>query len=339
MAEIYREALERALAAACRQTRVLSPEEAGRLARLLLRRTGIRRWMLVRNSARYQCPEVGEWLLARCHRLEFEGLDELMDTARTAIEVVESLRPLPVPGLLGDLRAEAWAVLGNAHRVAGELEAAGEGLEQAAGLLPRGSGDPLVAARVTLFRGALAVERHSFAPALELFLQASQLATEGGDDLLTARSLVSLGRTLTLAGRPAAGLAALRAGRRLLDPERHPALTALALHSLVLVLTHAGRREEARRQLRRGGPLYRQIRRRFGPLHFRWLEGRVSPPGTAPPATSPVPRSSDLRSSDSGSPHPPILPTAAPSARRQPDRILRRRRTGRWGAPRVSRLR
>lgn len=338
MAEIYREALERALAAACRQTRLLSPAEAARLGGCLLGHPESRRWMLVRNTARYQSPEIGEWLLARCHHLDFEGLDELMDTARTAVEVMESLGPLPVPGLLGDLRAEAWAVLGNAHRVAGDLEAAGACLERAAGSLSAGSGDPLVAARVTLFQGALAVEQRSFAAAPDLFLQASHLATQGGDEQLTARALVSLGRASCLAGRPAEGLRALRASQRVLDAERHPALAALALHSLVLVLHRMGRHEEARRQLRRSWPLYQQIRRRFGPLHFRWLVGRFPSSGASPPAASPARLSPDPGSAGPLSPA-PAAPSLVPPARRQPDRILRRRRAGRWGNPKLSRHR
>jgi len=42
-----------------------------------------------------------------------------------------------------DLRASAWAALGNAKRMAGDFPGAGEALRTAAETLEQGSGDPM----------------------------------------------------------------------------------------------------------------------------------------------------------------------------------------------------
>ncbi len=77
--------------------------------------------------------------------------------ARTAAEGLDA--EVYGHGLVADLQARAWAELGNAYRVADDLDEAGAALDEAERRLRQGTGDLYLLARVADLRASLCCDR------------------------------------------------------------------------------------------------------------------------------------------------------------------------------------
>jgi hypothetical protein len=142
----------------------------------------------LRQGARFHTWGVCELLLTRSAgetdpaesghlaRLTLAGADQL-DAARHPPSVVE------------DLKARAWAAVGDARRNQQDLVQAEEALRAAAACLARGTGDLLVEARLLVFEASLRRQQGRTGEAAALLKMAAARYRETGEEQLLERTL------------------------------------------------------------------------------------------------------------------------------------------------------
>ncbi|HEX9940386.1 MAG TPA: hypothetical protein VGG03_00095 [Thermoanaerobaculia bacterium] len=213
--------------------------------------------LLIGESRRTGEPALAEWAVAVAERL---------DARRCGATLARSLLGL------------AWAWLGNARRLAGDLPGAQAALSRAEAPLAEGI-DPLDGAELLEIRARLMADQGKLGEAERLLDRALGLYRMLKERHLQGRVLVQKGtiRGWTLDAEAASqGIRLLREGLALLDERQEPALVPFGLHRLALLLADAGQREEALRTLRRARPLYE--RQGDGPdlVRLRHLEGKIA---------------------------------------------------------------
>lgn len=261
---------EQKLAAAARATEVLFSD--------LMQQTPERRRFLVENSARYQVPRLAERLSEQSLETCFQSPSEAVHLAELAVEIAERLTAdqLPEEGLRNDLKAKAWAFLGNASRAGGDPRGAEQAFVKAEAFLDAGSGDLLQQAQFQQFRGALQGDQGHFVACFRSFDRAIRIYAQCGEDHGRGRAMVYKALFYGYAGRTDDAIDLLQAGIALADGEKEPRLTLAAHHNLILFLTDQGRADEARERLEEIRPKYFELGDRINLLRLRWLEGRIA---------------------------------------------------------------
>jgi len=178
-------------------------------------------------------------------------------------------------GVVADLRARALGELANAHRVADDLFAAAESLKAAVAWARRGTGDPLVVARLADLNASLLSDQRRFAEAVEILDRVHRLFTELGEKHLAGRALISQGLFMGLNDEPRKAILRLSEGLALIDAEREPGLLISAFHSIITSLVECGLHRKARIVLWRTQWLYLEGRNRLNLLRLRWLKAKV----------------------------------------------------------------
>ncbi len=111
------------------------------------------RWLALTEPGRWRSPQMVEALLDHLRREAYEGGGQAEDLARFAVSLAERLDPVAVPpGLVHDLMAQGWALVGRELLAQGAVGATGFALRHAEALLGASSGDVLTAVRVRLVR-------------------------------------------------------------------------------------------------------------------------------------------------------------------------------------------
>ena len=218
-----------------------------RLARLA---PGPRR-MAIRSQ-----PDLHTWgtfdlLLAEAKRVEAAQPLESLDLAHDALAVADLLAP-EVYGeeRIHDLRAGAWAFLGNLKRRAGDLPGAQEALRAAAECVEQGSEDPYVEANVLSMTASLLTDLGDLEAAADLLEDAAVLVRSVRDRALEGRLRIKQAGNIGLLD-PARGLKLAERGLRLLrrsrSDDRHTELGGV--HIMTFCTNEIGETEEARASL------------------------------------------------------------------------------------------
>jgi tetratricopeptide (TPR) repeat protein len=198
---------------------------------------------------------------------------ELADLARQAAEGLEDA--LLGPAATADLRARTWAELGNAYRVADNMAAAEDSLENAMLWARRGTGDIRLAAHLSDLTASLFGDQGRFAEACEV-MQALFEVYEGLEEKhLAGRALISEAIFTGHAGRPQEGVVLICTALDHLDLAGDVKLKAMTLHALVFNLIESGRCRIARPLLWHIRPLYEQYDDQLNLLRLRWLEAKI----------------------------------------------------------------
>lgn len=235
-----------------------------------------RQRLLVCKDARFHSWSLCKLLLDRSWRSGFNDPIQALQLAEVAVSVAYELGTDAVPEeLVFDLKARAWALLGNARRIASDLRGAEKAFELAESLIERGSGDPIEQGRILELHASLHIGRRRLDRAARNLRRADVLYRRAGAHHRQGRVLISRG---LLAGRSeqieqAVGL--LRAGLEQIDPEREPRLPLVATHNLCFYLNELGRRDEALDLLGKARELHHALANRLDLIRLRWLEGRV----------------------------------------------------------------
>jgi tetratricopeptide (TPR) repeat protein len=174
-----------------------------------------------------------------------------------------------------EIRCRAWTELGNAYRVADDLDLADQALERAAVHLPEGSRDGLLGARYLTVLASQLGARRSFREACATLDEVAGIYRRHGDEHLAGRALVMKGIFLGYGGDPEGAVRVIESGLATVDPERDRGLVFSALQSQAWFLVDCGRYSDARmalldlrrRKLDPGG--------RVNELKLRWLEGHI----------------------------------------------------------------
>jgi tetratricopeptide (TPR) repeat protein len=242
---------------------------------------------LVRETDQFLSWGFCELLCRMSREAALHDTTRAIERAELAVLVAERLRPgEPAEGewLLG-LRALAFAHLGNARRVLGELRGAEEAFARTAELwetYERETGDPLGYGPVILdLKASLRRGQRLFEEALSL-LDRVVAAYRDGDperrDLhLAGRALIKKSYTYDQMGDPSRALEVLQEAAPLVDPARDPRLLLCLRHNVVWSLATLGRHEEALELLPEVAALSREIGGNALDLaRLRWAEGRIT---------------------------------------------------------------
>ena len=182
------------------------------------------------------------------------------------------------------LRARAWAYLGNAWRVRGDLlqgEAAFELSESwwEAGI--EGVGDALGYEPILLsLKASLRIAQRRFPESLELLDRTIEARLHGEPEYrdfhLASQALVQKAYALVEMGESDRAISVLRQAEDLVDLDRDPRLLLCIRHNLLDNLSKAGRYAEAAALLPEVRPLSETVGTDLDRVRLRWVEGRVS---------------------------------------------------------------
>jgi tetratricopeptide (TPR) repeat protein len=182
---------------------------------------------------------------------------------------------------VADLRALAFAYLGNARRVVGEHQSADDAFYEAHAHLRRsGTGNPRVEAEILDLEASLRRDERRFSQALDLIERVVATYTSDDPDSrdlhLAGRALIAKAYTLEQMGEVARAIPVLREAAPLIVEERDPRLVLCLKQNLVWFLPQTGQSDEAAALL----PEVKEIATRLGNdldlLRVRWTEGRIA---------------------------------------------------------------
>jgi tetratricopeptide (TPR) repeat protein len=208
---------------------------------------------------------------ARAHRQE--DPQAMLHFARLAGCAADHLRMRELGRQpVADLRALAWAELGNAYRVCNELAQAEKAMDCAIYWCGRGSkSDPLLARVADLLASLLAYQRR-FPEGRELLAIVYRIHAKAGNRHLAGRVVVKQANLTSWEGNHRGALLLMRKGFDLLDRDRDPKLVMQTLANMIWLLAELGHFRSARRQLWRARTVLAGI---VHPQRLRWLEGRI----------------------------------------------------------------
>jgi tetratricopeptide (TPR) repeat protein len=182
------------------------------------------------------------------------------------------------------LRALAWAYLGNARRVSGNLPESGRCFEMSDTWWEAGTKeveDALGYEPLLLdLKASLRTDQRRFAEALTLLDRAADLYLHGDpehrDPHLAGRALVKKAHALIEMGETATAIEILKKANGWIDPQRDPRLHLCLIHNLTDNLSKAGHYLEADASLPELRALAETHGSRFDRIRLDWVEGRVA---------------------------------------------------------------
>jgi tetratricopeptide (TPR) repeat protein len=215
-------------------------------------------------------------LLERSWDLRFQDPARMVHLAYLAAACAKRVDPR-VYGIrhVLDFQCEAQAALGNAYRVAQNLDAAEAALARARELFELGNRNLSLEAILLDAEASLDADRRRFKLATARLRKLYRCQRLLGDEHLAGRALIKLGAYTSYAGQPEKALAILRRSLDLIDADRDPTLAYTVWHNRVWILCDCGRFREAEVQLFRLRPLQKHQGGRITQLKLRWLEGRI----------------------------------------------------------------
>lgn len=235
------------------------------------------RLMRVRNDLRYQTLAVCDNLVERSLEVGFHDPAQSVELAELAIEVANRLDGSRYGlSVVQDVKARAWAYLGNARRINSDLVGAEQALLLAELLIEEGSADPLEEARILDLKASLLSDQGWFEQAADLLDIVIEIYEDVKEPHRKGRATISKGVFLGYAGRPEKAVELLLEGLSLIDGERDPRLVLMARNNFVWFLNDSGQCEEALQQLDRFRHSYQAFPDSWTELRLAWLEGRIA---------------------------------------------------------------
>lgn len=218
-----------------------------------------------------------EALLEKSRELRQADRPAMLQLAVLARHVADRLDPA-VYGeeQRADLQARVWAELANAWRLSDDLPQAEAAMACARDLRLRGTGDPLLFARIADLRASLLSDQRRFAEAFRMLDAARVVHERYGDPHEVGRLTIMKGLYKGYAGDPEEGLQLLARGLTLVDRERDDRLVFYTLHNILLLRVELGEFEEAGRQLERMRPLYAAEASWLARVNLRRIEGQIA---------------------------------------------------------------
>ena len=215
-------------------------------------------------------------LLLRSREAVSEDPALALTRAELALSVSRHLGDAYDPGWVLDLRARAYAALGNALRVLSELGAAEAAFREAASCLSRsGTGNGWVKAEVLDLESSLRQDQRRFEESEKLLDDALALYREAGDSHGIGKIHLKRAKLYREIGDLERSIELLRKSRDEIDAGQEPQLFAYARYNLLCALTLAGRHQEAWSLLPEVRDLFRDARP-LDRVRLRWAEGDIA---------------------------------------------------------------
>ena len=262
---------------ASRTAREKEEEDAQTLLEEMLAEPPDRHAELLRSCRRFQTLALCELLLHESNELRFRDVGRTLRLAELATELAGHLDAASYGGdAVEDLKARAWAQLGNALRLNERFRDSDQALNRAEELAGGGSGDPLLRGQLLDLRASLRRDQRHLDSSGELLEQAFDTYTQAGQPHYAGRILVSKAALLEQIGEASKAVPLLHQALDLIDPAIEPRIQALARHTLTTNLCEAGRPAEARAFLaeHRGDYFRHGDTRQLNKLH--WVEGKIA---------------------------------------------------------------
>ena len=247
--------------------------EAEHLLADFLNRTERARWSAAR-SARFHHPGLVDLLLETSHETQLKEPLQASVLARLASAMVSEMTPGKFTG--DDVyQVHAYALAGNALRLAGRLKAAAASLREASRRL-RDAASSYERGILCRYLGALRWDQERIAEGLAFLDHAAACFRESGTahEIATCRALqglLLLDDRQTESARPY-----LRLALRGLDPEMQPGLAVRAFLGAALCEAAAGEKQAAGSLLQQAWQLFPGVTNDPAEMvRAHWLEGRV----------------------------------------------------------------
>lgn len=181
-----------------------------------------------------------------------------------------------MPGAF-DLVALSTAHMANACRAGDDPRQADEHFAHARYVIRHhGVTDPEILAQVDHLEGSLRMDQRQFARAEELLTRSAMLYRVSGNNVETARALVTLGGLYFFKGDLADAIETTSASLRLLERSSEPRLYLCARYNLARFLTEDGQYLEAAEMLSADEALYREFPEAWTRLRLIWLRGKIA---------------------------------------------------------------
>jgi tetratricopeptide (TPR) repeat protein len=177
--------------------------------------------------------------------------------------------------LANDLKARAWAHIGNARRILSDFEVAQTSIAKAESFLEAGSGDPLERGRVLDLKASLLRAQRRFDQALRTIDLVISIYHRVREPHREGRALVSKAMILGYAGEQESGIPLFFRALKLIDQEKDPHLVLAALNNLLVDLTDLGRFTEARSLLPEVKRKLEEVGTRPDRTRVCWTEARL----------------------------------------------------------------
>jgi tetratricopeptide (TPR) repeat protein len=273
-AAAYDAAIDRAFAVALEHDRKLRHRREVERALAVLDKKGYE--ALEKPLKRIDALARFDALLERSWSLRYEDHSRMIDLAQAAVRVARTLdaRKYGIERIM-DLQCRAWAEIGNAYRVAGQLDRAFDCFAHATRLHDEGTRDAALRVRLLNLQASLAADRRQFGLAGLVFGYIHGYHLREGDNHLAGRALIKMGINTGYSGDPTEGVRLLQDGLKLVDEERDPSLVLSAVHSQLCFLVEAGHFERARTHLFLNRKLLAQVGGRVNEIKVAWLEARI----------------------------------------------------------------
>lgn len=227
-------------------------------------------------SAAERVPVV-EMLLARSRDLRHESSIQHLQWSELALRAAQGAPSEARP----ELQARAWAELGNAHRLPGNLTAAKEALREAREQLQQvslpDSRESLAQAEIANVEAALAHDLRDYDRAAAGYEEARRLYQEMGEDERALSCALSLALIVAGTGKPAEGIRRVNEllAREELDQES-PYLRGYALTILADLHLDLGEVERASDLAEQAWSVAGEDYRYLDQLRFQWLFGQLA---------------------------------------------------------------
>lgn len=249
--------------------------QAPELLTLLENRSIDEQLTLVTDDETFQTWGFCQLLLKESLKAAFEDAERAINLAELAIRISQTLDEAYDLDWVLDLRARAYAYLGNSQRVLGELRSAEAAFREAENLLAQSStGNDLARAEVIYLKSSLLRAQRRLGEAMALVEQALALYQEQDDAEGMGNAFLKKAKILEEQGNIPGAIEALRRSIGLAVP--HSRLDLYARHNLVLCLAQAGRYEEADRFLAEIRETFARGGQPLDLLRLRWAEGKVA---------------------------------------------------------------
>lgn len=273
----YERAFSAAIAALrCKQENMLREAELDHACEELLTASIERQTLLARTNSEIGRVEVVLELLRRSETCRFDNTKKMLRLARAGARLALALPGSAAPArILEDIRAQAWAVLANGHRIEGNLQAAEKALQVADRHRAEGTANPHFEAEAAWLKALLRRRQERPEEAVELLVPAISAFEALGDQQAAAKAHITLGITHYEMGNLAGAAARSLCGGQSLDTHAEPDLMVATLKNLVCYLHEAGWDLEAQRFLPRVKELVEARGQDLEILRMRWLEAKI----------------------------------------------------------------
>lgn len=259
-----------------------SRAEASILWKALLRLPHLRRLELVQRERPFVTWGLCELLCQESKDASHHDASRAMELGELAVLIAESLEEGDTEDRwVYQLRGYAWAHLGNARRVAGDLAASEEAFELAQKWWEAGAaevGDALgYGPAILSLKASLLRDQRRFEECFQALDEAFRLYLEvAGDRHLAGRVLIKKFNALVENGETDRAIPLLSQAKALIDQEREPRLLFWAQQNLLDNLSKAGRFAEARTLLPQVQELSRSAGSQLDRVRLRWVEARIA---------------------------------------------------------------